>query len=90
MRTASSKTHPEQQEGEIFLTNSHDLDVVGVPIRNAVTIRTAYEGIGWKTKRKGLTAYDVNGKVLNGMFPVFVQIAEIEAEDPSIIKRLLG
>ena len=84
MNVVSNKTHPEQQEGEIFLSNSHDGDAQGE------TGRTNYECIGWKSKRRGVTAYDVKGKVVHGCFPVFVQRDEIEAADPSIAKRLLG
>lgn len=84
MSTTASKNHPEQQEGEIFLSNSNDEDAMDG------TNRTYYQCIGWKTKRRGRTAYDVNGKVVNRMFPVFVQIAEIKGEHPSVLKHLLG
>ena len=54
--------HPELDEGEIFLTNS--------------TLE-GYPQIGWKTKRKGMIAYDINEVPVKGLFPVFVQQSEI-------------
>ena len=49
--------HPEIKQGEIFLTNSTLED---------------YNNIGWKTKRRGIVAYDINGNVIKGLFPVFI------------------
>ncbi|MEK7082586.1 MAG: hypothetical protein AAB972_00320 [Patescibacteria group bacterium] len=59
-----SKNHPELQDGEVFLTN-------------ASYRRSSWESIGWRTKRKGVIAYDIYGKQINGMFPVFVQKEEL-------------
>lgn len=83
-RTADDYPHPEQQEDEVFISNSHDEG----PVDD--TGRTDYECIGWKTKRRGVVAYDVNGKVLPEMFPVFVKRSEIEQADPKILKSLLN
>ena len=55
--------HPELRKGEMFLTNAN---VEG------------YSQIGWETKRSGMTAYDVNGNPVRGLFPVFVQKAEYD------------
>lgn len=58
--------HPELEDGEMFLTN----ECTGT-----------YPKIGWKSKRKGITAYTINGKVIgiiNGMFPIFIQKKEFD------------
>ncbi len=52
-----SLTHTECNGGEIFITN---------------TCLSDFKSIGWSTKRMGITAYDINGKVANGLFPVFI------------------
>jgi hypothetical protein len=54
-------THPELKEGEIFVTNS-----------NTDKLST----IGWKTKRVGIIAYDIQGKEINWLVPVFRQSSE--------------
>ena len=59
------KKHPELKEGETFLTNS--------------TIEN-YSQICWKTKRKGMVAYDINDVPVKGLIPVFVQQSEISKE----------
>jgi len=53
--------HPEQLSGEIHLLNSEP-----------ETVRY----IGWKSKRAGEVAYDVDGNVVPGNVPVFVQAEE--------------
>lgn len=60
----SNKNHPELREGEIWITNSSELS----------------QEVGWKTKRCGKTAYDVYGKSLKYLVPVFAQKFEIEAK----------
>lgn len=78
--------HPEQLEGEIFLTNAWPEP------------RESWEGIGWKSKRRGRVAYDIKDNPLKNGFPVFITVAEVEAEiatatDPNtaaIYRRLLG
>ena len=57
--------HPEQREGEVFIGNIE-------PQRMNV--------VGWTTKRKGDTAYDVNGIAVKELVPVFVQESEIRAK----------
>lgn len=68
-----NKNHPEKGEGEVFLTNVGDSDR-----EFSFFDHGGYQHIGWKTKRKGSTAYDVNGKEVDGMNPVFVQRSELE------------
>jgi len=57
--------HPELMEGEIWVSNCSE---------------DSYDKIGWKTKRRGEIAYDVNGKVVREFFPVFIQASEKEKE----------
>ena len=59
------KEHPEQEDGETFLTNSTLED---------------YPHVGWKTKRKGMIAYDINDVPIKGLIPVFVQQSEISKD----------
>ncbi|MEK7100248.1 MAG: hypothetical protein AAB872_00375 [Patescibacteria group bacterium] len=72
-RSSFNKNHPEKRNGEVFLTNvgDHDREFLFLEDDN-------YQRIGWKTKRKGSVAYDVNGKEVYGMKPVFVQRSELE------------
>lgn len=58
--------HPETKDGEMFLTNATKDD---------------FQRIGWKSKRMGNIAYDVNGNSIdpiNALFPVFVQKQEYD------------
>jgi hypothetical protein len=63
--------HPEQQNGEVLIGQM---------------FRADFKMVGWKTKRRGVTAYFMDGKQKGkaipksqGFCPVFVQRAEIEA-----------
>lgn len=58
-----NECHPEIKKGEMFLSN---------------TTLEDYHCIRWMSKRKGITAYTINGKVIKGMFPVFVQKQEYD------------
>jgi hypothetical protein len=58
--------HPEQLSGEIHLGNS-----------DPSTVRY----IGWKTKRVGEVAYDMDGEVEAGKVPVFVMAEEFAKAD---------
>jgi hypothetical protein len=60
-----TKNHNERQDDELFLTN---------------TTYDDYYQIGWKTKRQGDIAYDVDGEEVKGLFPVFIKKFEVEAE----------
>ncbi|WKZ25512.1 MAG: hypothetical protein QY322_03965 [bacterium] len=68
-----NKNHPETGDGEVFLTNVGDRDP-----EFRFFDEDDYLHIGWKTKRKGNVAYDINGKEVYGMKPVFVQRSELE------------
>jgi len=66
-RTTKDKTeflHPEQKDGEVFLTNASRGDFGHVP---------------WKTKRLGLIAYDGEGERMyaEDWYPVFMQQREL-------------
>lgn len=71
------KNHPEIQEGEIFLSNKFPvLD----PLYSSgpdPKIVSEFDAINWSTKRAGIIAYDTNGNVIEGAFPVFVQEQEL-------------
>jgi hypothetical protein len=81
-----NKVHPELQEGEVFLMNTSDepipilLGMVGgiCPVFKR-DIKSGWESIGWKTKRRGKMAYDANNIPIAGEFPVFVQRKELLA-----------
>ena len=59
MSTKLRFVHPELRPGEVLLTNCRSQS-------------GDYEDIGRKTKRMGVRAYDRNGEVIPGYFPVFV------------------
>lgn len=56
--------HPEQRTGEIYILNS--------------TLET-FRYTGWKTKRAGEVAFDVDGNVLPNQIPIFIMASEYEA-----------
>lgn len=56
--------HPEQLPGEVLLGNMKP-DVVRY--------------IGWKSKRPGQVAFDIDGKPVSGQVPVFVDAQELAA-----------
>lgn len=61
--------HPEARKNEVYLGNA--------------TRDAFYNVWGWNTRRMGLQAYDIYGnplKSIEGLYPVFVQRREIEAE----------
>lgn len=63
--TQEDTKHPELKEGEVFLINSNS---------------NKYTLINWKTKRHGITAYNIRNEMLDHTyFPVFVQRSELEA-----------
>lgn len=63
MRNWFKKSHPEQGDNEVFLTNAKGHE--------------DYDRIGWNTKRAGKTAYNTSGFTVEGMFPVFVTQKEL-------------
>lgn len=65
----SNQNHPEILEGEKFLTNtSHDMG-------------NCWDELICETKRRGAVAYDIWGRPVQGMYPIFVSIAEIRAKN---------
>ena len=76
MKTGNfNKTHPELKKGEVFLTNASDERMpAGGRCRKW---ESDWESIGWRTKRRGVTAYDIYGKAFKYAFPVFVQRSEL-------------
>ena len=77
---AGFKNHPETAEGEVFLTNistPDEGDISHLMIGNRDGI-SDWASIGWITKRIGSVAYDIYGKPISGMRPVFVQRAELK------------
>lgn len=55
-------SHPELNKHEEFVTN---------------TANPTMENIGWKSKRLGDIAYDINGNAVKGLYPVFKNIFEV-------------
>lgn len=53
--------HPEQQNDEFFLWNMTEDE---------------WPMCQWETKRKGRIAYDRKGRIIKGMFPVFIKETE--------------
>ena len=56
------RTHPEAQDDEVYLGNA----TLGEFIRD----------VKYDTKRIGARAYDIHGKELTWMWPIFVQKSE--------------
>lgn len=67
--------HPETMEGEVFLTNVGENRDFGMSLS---LHDDGFAQIGWKTKRCGSIAYDIYGKPVSGMKPVFVQRDELK------------
>ena len=88
-----NKNHPELMEGEVFLTNISDIEVVldmesgrynftggKVTQQDKLNgILKNFEMIGWRTKRLGNIGYDIYGNIYESGMPVFVQRSELEA-----------
>ncbi len=55
-----NQTHPECRPGEVFLTNCLSIEP------------DDFDSIGYQTKRAGQIAYDTDGHIVSGYFPVFV------------------
>ena len=67
-----SLDHPERRPHEVFIGNYES---------NSLYL------VGLKSKRMGHTAYDVNGNVVNGLYPVFVDKEEYIKNLKDGIKR---
>ena len=59
--------HPELQEGEMFLEN--------------IQTREDWSQIGYGTKRRGMTAYDICDHLIRTLTPVFIQISEFKEKN---------
>ena len=71
--------HPEAQDDEVFLTNVLN----GTPLHTVLERSKALPpkpGSGWKTKRAGEVAYDSEGKIVPGVYPVFVKKTEVKGK----------
>jgi len=57
-------SHPELRNGEVFFRNMNEAQ---------------FELLTWHTKRRGITAYDEQGRMINydNWFPVFVRMSEL-------------
>lgn len=73
-KTPKNEVHPEMAEGEVFLTNVGQDREFGWPGEDD------YSHIGWGSKRKGQTAYDIDGNPIKFMNPVFVKRDELLAK----------
>lgn len=67
--------HPEEMDGEVFVGNYQDES--HHKIQGQGIFLELFDKINWKTKRQGKIAYDINGKVIENVFPVFVQRSEM-------------
>ncbi len=79
-----SDKHPGCLSGEVFLMNIsaeyYRISVNGIFLSQYDPRRATYENfkdIGWKTKRMGYLAFDVNGEPVAGLRPVFVKKSEL-------------
>jgi hypothetical protein len=90
-----NKNHPERLEDEVFITNAdynREPTLIG---DGQISYESSWEAVGWKTKRAGSVAYDINGVPLGGRWPgavpVFAKISEIKQREggEDIVKRLL-
>lgn len=83
-------SHPERMPDEVFITNA---DFDKMLLSDDEDTRSSWEAVGWKTKRRGIVAYDINGIPLGNRwpdsFPVFVKQDEIKKVDEKILNRLL-
>ena len=73
-KSSFNKRHPELREGEVFISNISD----SLPSAYVNDNRSDWRFIGWKTKRMGQVAYDIYGKPISDMRPVFAQRAELK------------
>jgi hypothetical protein len=65
------KHHPEQQEGQIYMGNGV------VPGLRFNPLEWGFEEMGWKSRTFGKVAYNIYGKVLENMAPIFIDEAEV-------------
>lgn len=68
-----TQDHPECREGEVFLADFSRR-------------HNDYKRIGYKTKRIGKVAYDVNGNIAEELVPIFVSKQEWDENEKEIKK----
>lgn len=81
-----NKFHPELRDGEMFLANVPEEPYNHGPLKGG----TAFERIGYETKRLGHQAYKLDGMELpRSMRPVFIKVDEYVARggDPDKLNR---
>ncbi len=61
MRIGVGQRHPEQEDDEVFLSNTLEVDA---------------RSFGWRTKRLGIQSYRANGDRTPGMRPLFMKTSE--------------
>ena len=59
-----NKKHPELLKNEIFFANISE---------------ESFKTCNWQTKRKGKSAYDIRGRHLPRIIPLFIKISELKA-----------
>lgn len=65
------RRHPEIRDGEVFIGNSR---MIGLKL----VIHDIFDELAWETKRKGNVAYTRSGVVIDGAYPIFIQLSEYE------------
>ncbi len=80
---ATLKQHPEQKEGEFFITNIKRRREEELTSQ----LESDFDYIGWETKRLGKIAYNNTGEILPNDLPVFAKKFEIE-NNPDALKYL--
>ncbi len=70
--------HPEIKKGEIFFGNIVHNNRLLMRRPNSCDCGSDWDKIGYKTKRRGNIAYDVNGNSVQGLSPVFIKRSEVK------------
>lgn len=68
-------SHPEARECEFFLANIWP-ERESPARRDPTHLIGDYNALNWRTKRLGIIAYNLNGEIIPGALPVFVELAE--------------
>jgi hypothetical protein len=69
--STSTSTHPELQDGEVFVSNIEKPRSLGEVADD--------ESLPFTSKRRGNNAYDDEGNIIPGYYPVFVMQSEVIA-----------
>ena len=81
MKVSFNDKHPELREGEMFLQNVFDPQVLFLREAAKCLPGLDFESIQFSSKRLGEVAYDEHGKVLPLARPVFVNMKQWELEE---------